>query len=496
MESKKKRLKNWLTDKHNLIALIIIGFGILLRLYYLFQTHSQTLWWDEAEYLLLGQYLATGDMFMNFLASRPLLLPLIVAFFIKIGLHHEIVYRMLELIISSLGIVFLYKTTKELFNKEVGIISALLLSVFYLHLFYTARILLDSIAPTFWVLSIYFFTTGYLIKKNNKRFYLSALFGAIGILFYNQTIALFLLYLIFLLLVEKLNLIKEKRFYLFGIIALATLSINFILNQIIHKDPIAFIKIGIKVGDVLTANYWQNLWSYSSYLTSYLGIILTIVFFITLVIVFFKMILGLDIVIKKPDLEMKKNLFLFLWLFVSFFALIKIVGHFEDRYIMPTFLPLFIVTALGLYKLKESISKSFDKRIVYAVLIILLVVISFTQVKKSEETIKMKVDSFAPLKEAALWIKDNSNSQDTILTSSSPMMLYYSQRKITPFPEKEEELLPLIEKEKPKYLVLSVFTGNPTYVNNLLSYKIFNPVKTYKLGDSTVLIISEIKYNQ
>lgn len=489
-----EKIKTWLDDKYNQTFIIILFFGILVRLYYLIVTAGQPLWWDEAEYVLMGKYFATGNLFSGLLASRPLLLPIIIAFFMKVGLGHEIIYRLLEFLISSVALVFIYLTAKELFNKEVGIISTFLLSVFYLHLFYTSRILLDSIAPTFWIISIYFFTKGYLLKKDNKIFYLSAFFGAVGVFFYNQTIALFIVYLIFLLLVEKLNLFKEKRFYIFGLVALATFSPNFILNQVLYKNPVEFITTGISVGDVLTANYWDNLKIYLSYFPTYLGVVLLVLLIISIIVIFYKLIIATDIVIKKPDLEMKKELLLLLWLIIPFLAIIKIVGHFEDRYIMPVFIPVFIITSLGIYKLKSYVEKPTNKLRVYAVVIIVLIIISFTQLKQADEIIKGKKDSFIQMKMAGEWIKQNSGPEDKILASFSPMLPYYSERKVVIFPSYENELMPLIQKERPKYLLVSVFTGNPPYISNLSNYQIFNPVQIYQIENNLIVGVFEIAY--
>ncbi len=491
------KLRSWTKDKHNQVFLLIIIFGIILRLYYLVITKNQVLWWDEAEYLLMAKYFAAGDLFMNLFASRPLLLPLLWALFMKIRLGHEIIFRLVEVIVSSLGLVFMYLVTEKLFNKETGIVSALLLSVFYLHLFYTTKLLLDAFAVTFWLISIYFFITGYLNKENNKRFYLSAFFGAVGVFFYNQTIALFITYLIFLLIVERLNLFKKKKFYMFGIIALLTFSPNFILNQVLYDNPTEFITKGISTGDVLTADYSGNLIEFLKYFPNYLGWMLLIIFIISLFLVFYDLFLGIDIIIKKPDLESKKKLFLFLWLIISFLVIVKIVGHFEDRYIMATFAPVFIIISLGLYQIKEwSINKFKNKYLVYALIILLLLIISISQVKLADNIIKSKKDSFKELKDAGLWIKENSMPSETILASTTPVMIYYSERKIVDFPEKEEDFRDLLLRKKPKYMVISVFTGSPSYVNNLMTYEYFNPVKVYQIENNLILAVFEIDYNK
>ncbi len=495
MKISAEKIKNWFKDKHNRILVLVLMIGILLRLYYLIITANQPLWWDEAEYLLMGKFFATGELFTGLMASRPLLWPMIVSFLMKINLGKEIIFRIIEFLVSSIGLIFLYLTTKKLFNKEVGIIAALFLSVFYLHLFYTARLLLDSLAPTFWIISIYFFTEGYLLKKDNKKFYLSAFFGSLGVFIYNQTIAIFIIYLIFLLITEKLKLFKEKKFYIFALVAILTFIPNFIANQVLYKNPLEFVKVGFEVGNVAEADYWGNIKIFLGYMPEYLSSIFLVLFIISLIVVFYKLILGIDLVFKKPDLEEKKQLFMFLWLIVSFLVIVKIVGHFEDRYIMPTFLPIFIITALGLWILKEKFTKPENKRVLYAALIILLIIVSFTQIKQADQIIKLKKDSFIQVKEAGFWLKENSAPQDKVITSFLPMLAYYSERQITTFPGSEEELIPAIKKEKPKYLLISIFTGNPNYINNIQNYQMLKLVFTQKEGDNITLAVFEIDYN-
>jgi len=490
-----EKIKSWLKDKHNRIFLLVLTIGILLRLYYLIITANQPLWWDEAEYVLMGKFFAGGELLTGLLASRPLLWPMIIASLTKINLGSEIILRTIEFLTSSIGLIFLYLTTKKLFNKEVGIITTLLLSVFYLHLFYTARLLLDSLAPTFWIISIYFFTEGYLLKKDNKKFYLSAFFGSLGVFIYNQTIAIFIIYLIFLLITEKLKLFKGKKIYIFALVAVITFIPNLIANQVLYGNPLEFVKIGFEVGNVADADYLGNIKIFLGHMPEYLGITLLILFIISLIVVFYKLILGIDLAIKKPDIETKKELFLFIWLIISFLIIVKIVGHFEDRYIMPTFLPLFIITALGIEKIKNKVIKKENVRIVYAVIIILLVIISFTQIKHADQLIKFKKDSFIQVKEAGLWIKDNSEKQDKIITSFLPMLAYYSERKIVSFPGLEEEIVPTIKKEKPKYLLISIFTGNPNYINNIPNYKMLKVMHTQKAESDIILAVFEIDYN-
>jgi 4-amino-4-deoxy-L-arabinose transferase-like glycosyltransferase len=421
---------------------------------------------------------------------------LIFALFIKLGIGHEAVYRFFEFAISSTGLVFIYLIAKEIYNKKVGIISCALLSVFYLHLFYTARLLLDSIAPTFWAISIYFFIKGYIKEKNNKYFYLAAFFGAIGVFFYNQTISLFILYLVYLFITERINLFKEKRYYIFGLVALATFIPNLILNKILFGNPVEFIRVGLTVGNVLTASYWENVKIYLSYFPVYLGTILFLAFIISLVLFAYKIILGIDLIIKSKEFEARKDLFLLLWIIIPFLLLIKIVGHFEDRYLMPIFIPIFIIIALGFDKLRIQIAKISSKNIAHAVIIILVLLISYNQILMADSIIEAKKTSFQELKEAGIFIEQNTNRGDKIIASFTPMLTYYSGRQIIHLPETEKEMYDLIKEQKPKYLIVSVFSTHPQYINKIINNPAFIGVKAYKQNDALVAAIFEIDYSR
>ncbi|MEM3074692.1 MAG: hypothetical protein QW727_02000 [Candidatus Pacearchaeota archaeon] len=51
IEKRKQKIKNWLSDKHNLVLFGILIFAFIIRLYYFALTKNQPLWWDEAEYM-------------------------------------------------------------------------------------------------------------------------------------------------------------------------------------------------------------------------------------------------------------------------------------------------------------------------------------------------------------------------------------------------------------------------------------------------------------
>lgn len=80
---------------------------------------------------------------------------------------------------SVIGIYMTYLVGKELFDKRIALASSFILTVSYLNIFYTARILIDILMMSLWLLAIFFFWKGYV--KNGPRYYLWLMAIAIGL---------------------------------------------------------------------------------------------------------------------------------------------------------------------------------------------------------------------------------------------------------------------------------------------------------------------------
>src|SRR3989344_754983 len=218
VKKRKDKIKDWFKDPLNIVLVLILVFSLTIRLYYFILTKTQPLWWDEAEYLLKAKSLAFGTPDTGWAAAiRPLLFPILAAFIFKIGLT-EISLRFLWAVLSTINIWLLYLIGKTMFNKKVGLIAAFLLSVFYLDLFYTTRMLVDMPQIFFILLGTLFFVKYYFSNgsKNLILFVLPILF--LGALM-RFTVGIFVMaLLIFLLSTERLALFKEKKWYLSAIL--------------------------------------------------------------------------------------------------------------------------------------------------------------------------------------------------------------------------------------------------------------------------------------
>ena len=167
IEEKKRKIVLWLKNPYNLGFLAIILAAIIIRLYYFFLTKNQPLWWDEAEYMLKAKSIALGTPDTGWWYGRPILFPLISSIFFKLGLG-EIGIRFIWLIMSVFNVCLIYFLGRELFNKRVGLIASALMSVSYIELFYSNRMLVNLPEVFFTLVAFILFVKVEFSNQNKK----------------------------------------------------------------------------------------------------------------------------------------------------------------------------------------------------------------------------------------------------------------------------------------------------------------------------------------
>lgn len=138
---------------------IVLAIAFALQLVFLFQEHN--VWWDSSVYLGMGHYIYSFGGTGIWEHVRPLVWPLVLGIFWKIGLN-DVLFGYLLTMIFSLGIIYLcYLIGKKLFSEEVGEIAAFLIALAPLFLETTFRNMTEIPSVFFALLALYF----YLEKK-------------------------------------------------------------------------------------------------------------------------------------------------------------------------------------------------------------------------------------------------------------------------------------------------------------------------------------------
>ena len=195
--------------KEHYILTIILFIGIILRVYHI---DFQSVWLDEIHTLNdANPSNSISEVYSSIVMAdpHPPLYFYIIHILFKIFGYTPIVARMFSVLIGVLTIFYTYKLGKQMMNKEVGLISALLLAINGYTIYYSQEARPYALLCLVTVLSFYYLLK-YIKLPTRKNAILYGVFGAL--MLYGHFFALFgllsqLFILLFFLIISK----KENR---------------------------------------------------------------------------------------------------------------------------------------------------------------------------------------------------------------------------------------------------------------------------------------------
>jgi len=213
--------------KDNLgLILIIILF---LSLYLLYLNPNADLWWDSSVYIEMGKYIYSFGEIGLYEDSRPLIWPLILGFFWKLGLD-VIFFGKLMVLLFGIGVIILtYLVAHELFDKKIALISSFLLA-FNPTFFFFNSIMFAGMPSVFFSLSgIYFFI--------REKYSLAGLFLGIALMTrFFQIFIIIPVYLFFIYLIYKKR-VTLRKFFISILFFIIPIIPYLILNLILYNNP-------------------------------------------------------------------------------------------------------------------------------------------------------------------------------------------------------------------------------------------------------------------
>jgi hypothetical protein len=187
------------------------------------------------------------------------------------------------------------------------------------------------------------------------------------------------------------------------------------------------------------------------------GGVLFLVFIASLLFFLFKLVIGFDLFIKRKEKSLDSGFFAFLWIVLPLIYFGFFFQIFEPRYILYSFPAMFLMIGEFLLNVPRWVGKN-SRFFGVVIVIVVLVLGGYSQVKMGKELIDSKKYTYLELKEAGEWLKANSEEEDLILNNGVPQNTYYSERETgTVETDYEEKFLEETKKRKPKYLVLSIW---------------------------------------
>jgi len=475
IEKREKKLFDWFKNKYNLALFLLIAFTVLYRLYYFILTKNQPLWWDEADYMNLARRFAFGTYY-TVDPARQVLFSFITSIFFRIS-NTEFLPRLLLVVLSISSVIGVYFLGKEMYDKKVGLIAGIFMSVFYMNMFFSYRLINDVPSLAFFTFSAYFFYR-YFKTNSSKMLYIASILIGIGTLFKLTTASLLFVVLFYLLVTEKLRFLKKKEIWIAALIFVLILA-PYIIWGYTEYHGFVILKaqetiVNLTPGKNILSTWPGVMGSYINMLPWYLfSTTSQLYWFISLVIIFglialiaYRFVIGFDILLKddkeKPN-ELRRDFYLILLLVVHFVLASLLITHNEDRYILNSFPALFILFGIFIFKAYDYFDKKKLKAIGVILILVLLGFFCYLQIKQSDSTIVSKVNSYAEVRDTAYWLRDNTNSTDVIISSSAFQVRYYSMRDTYLFPDTVDLLNKFIQEKHPKYYMVSVFEGQPDY---------------------------------
>jgi len=491
MNKFRKFVENFLRDKNNLMFLGVLLVAFVIRLYYFVYTNGQTLWWDESEYMSMAKNIFYGIPY-EFNPQRPILFPLLIGFFLLMG---ENFVKFFISFLPSIGVVILtYLLGKEIYNKKIGLIASFIMSVFWISIFNATRIHADTLALLFSLLGIYFFWKGYISNKSEKLLSLGFLFMSLGFMIKVNAALAPLIIFVFVVITEKLDFLKQKILWKSVVWFFIPLIPYFIYNYVKFGTIFSFIS-GYVDPNSLASKFQSSFnWSIFGFTYDFTNTLFFILFLIGILFVLLNIIMGFDLIYKEKNLKVKADLLsiLSILIVICWFVFIERWSA-EPRWLILMAPFMFLVIGRGILDSFNYIK--INGRIVFFIIIILLFLGSYSQLKYNDELIKSKKDSYIPVSMAGLWIGENSNKNDLILSKSVPQITYYSGRETLGIPFREPEK---IKELKPKYMMVSVFELHPPellqFVDNIQDHlEIVNAYFADSKGTQPMLIIYKFK---
>lgn len=414
-------------DKYSVALIAILALSFIVRFYFFLKSNTQAHWWDSLAFGSVAKnlvYHSWGES--SFIAHesviRPPVLTLLWYVFLKIHASEALTIFFIEIIPSVLSVLLVYLIAKEIFNKKTALISAAILAFSWIHLFYSMRIMSDVLSLTFCLVSIYCFIRSYE-DFHSKYFVLAIFFISLAILtryFYGL---IGMIYLLFVIFKHRLQLIKNKKFWVGGIIGSIPLLVFFLVNLINYGGLLPATEIYAASTTGKPVGYYVF-----NFLPYILGKLLLIAFIIGLLLLIFELVAGFGTIRKSKKLGLYGLLLLILIFPTIFFVFILRAA--EDRYWFLAFPAIIILTASAISTLFEY-SKKYSKYFAFLLVALILAFSAYTQLTFAKNLIEDKKHSYAQMKEAFLWIKDNT-PQDAVLLGDGidPYAIYYSERKL------------------------------------------------------------------
>ncbi len=447
-------LKEGTTQKGRIILMLILLITFITRMYY--STHC--IWVDEARDLAVAKNIAEKLRIEHFgqpFTQHPFFYHIIIAVFMKLGME-KIAGAVTLSLFSTLLTLFTYLLGKEMYNQEVGLISAMLITFHPMIWFLSERILPDIPYVAMMTATAYYFIR-WLKTNNTKMLYTTAILTGMSVFTKFPAVIMIPIFFITALLKKRHKLLINYKIYIGALLGIIAFSPYMIHSYLTTGTPFDIKEV---IGWGTTPEGGVDVQSMTYYLFNILETlekplaIFSIMGFATMFL------------FKKKKVE---AIFQIIWV-ITFFTAFSMFSVKVTRYLLPIISMLCIAGGLGIWKISKDFM-AIDKIFKYAPYLLISAFLLFS-IQPTISSITENAKGFCKLEEAGNWLEQHSSENDVIYAGSYVILHYYSNRNnITPYPKTQQEFESNLEEKNPKYLILDKWerTQPPwvfEYINN------------------------------
>ncbi len=465
--TKEQKIDKKKTQKLIIFIVLVILFlvGFLIRF---FPLRTGFHYWDETVYLQHAEIISGTRPIDNYneFNIRPPLISLLISLISLLG-HNLIMAHLAISLFSALGIIFIFFLGKEIFNKKIALLASFFYTFLPLSIVLSHDILVDTILPTFWILT-FLFTFKTIKNKKVTPAILTGVFLGLSILLKFSSIILlpfiFIIFFIEYLSYNKdkktkkrifssfLNILKNKKFWLIIISTIIILSPYLVWETIYFDNPVYSIVRGFLVieGDAT---------SFLTYLSEF-NKLFPYVLLAGLVFLFLAKF-------KNKTSTAETCLLLTT---IIFFFLMCLISHKEIRYLMPLTPMLVLLSAKGFFDFLGFFKSRYLKVLLLVILVFVSVIYS-VNITRSINTNLLNVNVLIineenSLTETGAWLNINLPANATIYANTQyALIAYYSNRKVEVLPfwrSFQNNLTEVMDKEG-YYVLFENVPREPTF---------------------------------
>lgn len=443
--------------KYDHLFLVVLLIAAYLRFS---NGYVANLWPDEARDAYDGYFLYKSPLdFMHIpSAMHPPFFPYMIMLSYFVLGFGDGAARTVAPLMGTLGVAALYLWGGRIFNKKVALLASLLLAAFWLNVFISTKTITDIIIGTMFsaaLLAFYVAVENPGTKFLGKVDYPYAAGALLGLSFLTKEVAYILpfMFLAYLAITGQVGRLKSKK----ALIAIGIALLLFLpwayRNTVVSGDP---FEISKWKGQYASGGAAPDFLYYVNSFTSWFGTIET-----------YLLVAGL--VLLLVNLKGRPEKFLLVWLLMGM-AFFSWYGVKEPRFLMPIY-PAF---ALAMAYVPEGLKKltKMDGKILYALAAIVIIVVAASNSTNASAQVAGRASGYSGLKEAGVFIGQNSKENESAVAGSIMQIRYYSLRETLGMPGSGVDLEKLIAENNVKYVVIDTWEPyifqyeTPAYIQN------------------------------